>query len=223
MVATLFGAGAAASSESAVAVLGPSPADKADSGVRGSVTFQQARASLAAPDGPSPVRVRVRVSGLAPLSKHGFHVHALGDLTKGCMSAGGHWTPGGAAHGGPAAPPDARHAGDLGNITADVSGNIDVEIEDVLLTLRGPLSIVGVRVRGRMRARARARFVRALSCVRRADALALPSPPCLPQRSVILHADEDDLGRGGFPDSKTTGHAGARIACGVIGIAEDAK
>lgn len=27
----------------------------------------------------------------------------------------------------------------------------------------------------------------------------------------------DDLGRGDFPDSKTTGHAGARVACGVIG------
>ncbi|XP_072178104.1 uncharacterized protein [Diadema setosum] len=37
-------------------------------------------------------------------------------------------------------------------------------------------------------------------------------------RSVVVHADTDDLGRGGFPDSKTTGHAGGRLACGVIGI-----
>jgi len=36
-------------------------------------------------------------------------------------------------------------------------------------------------------------------------------------RSCVVHADEDDLGRGGFDDSKTTGHAGARVACGVIG------
>ena len=27
----------------------------------------------------------------------------------------------------------------------------------------------------------------------------------------------DDLGKGGFEDSKTTGHAGGRAACGVIG------
>ena len=33
-----------------------------------------------------------------------------------------------------------------------------------------------------------------------------------------VHADEDDLGRGGFEDSKTTGHAGGRLACGVIGL-----
>jgi len=37
-------------------------------------------------------------------------------------------------------------------------------------------------------------------------------------RSVIVHADPDDLGKGGFDDSKTTGHAGARLACGVIGV-----
>ena len=37
-------------------------------------------------------------------------------------------------------------------------------------------------------------------------------------RSVIVHADEDDLGRGGHTDSLTTGHAGKRLACGVIGI-----
>ena len=40
-------------------------------------------------------------------------------------------------------------------------------------------------------------------------------------RSVVVHADEDDLGKGMFSDSKTTGHAGARIACGVIGRAEE--
>jgi len=37
-------------------------------------------------------------------------------------------------------------------------------------------------------------------------------------RAVVVHALPDDLGRGGFSDSYTTGHAGARIACGVIGL-----
>lgn len=36
-------------------------------------------------------------------------------------------------------------------------------------------------------------------------------------RSVIVHADEDDLGLGIHDDSKTTGHSGARIACAIIG------
>lgn len=39
-------------------------------------------------------------------------------------------------------------------------------------------------------------------------------------RSVVIHKDEDDLGLGGFPDSKTTGHAGARIACGIVALSE---
>jgi len=36
-------------------------------------------------------------------------------------------------------------------------------------------------------------------------------------RSVIVHADEDDLGKGGFEDSKITGHSGARIGCAIFG------
>jgi len=36
-------------------------------------------------------------------------------------------------------------------------------------------------------------------------------------RSLIVHADEDDLGKGSFSDSKVTGHSGARIACAVLG------
>jgi len=40
-------------------------------------------------------------------------------------------------------------------------------------------------------------------------------------RSIVVHADPDDLGKGGFPDSLTTGHAGARLDCAVIGIQSD--
>jgi len=39
-------------------------------------------------------------------------------------------------------------------------------------------------------------------------------------RSVIAHADADDLGKTDHQLSKTTGNAGARVACGVIGIAQ---
>ena len=37
-------------------------------------------------------------------------------------------------------------------------------------------------------------------------------------RSVIVHADRDDLGKGGDAESLKTGNAGKRILCGVIGI-----
>ncbi|XP_052737855.1 superoxide dismutase [Cu-Zn] [Bicyclus anynana] len=36
-------------------------------------------------------------------------------------------------------------------------------------------------------------------------------------RTVVLHAMPDDFGRTDHPDSKKTGNAGGRIACGVIG------
>ena len=41
-------------------------------------------------------------------------------------------------------------------------------------------------------------------------------------RSIVCHKDPDDLGKGGHDDSKTTGHAGARLACGVIVLAKAA-
>lgn len=36
-------------------------------------------------------------------------------------------------------------------------------------------------------------------------------------RGLIIHADPDDCGEGGFEDSLITGHSGKRIACAIIG------
>lgn len=45
------------------------------------------------------------------------------------------------------------------------------------------------------------------------------SPNSVIGRAIVLHADQDDLGRGQQPESSKTGNAGRRVACAVIGLA----
>jgi len=123
------------------------------------------------------VKITAEIENL-PAGKHGFHVHEFGNLLKGCTTAGAHFNPEKKNHG---APTDTeRHIGDLGNIESTGSGTAKLEIEDHLIKLNGPYSVIG--------------------------------------RAFVVHTGEDDLGRGGHSDSLTTGNAGARLACGVIGI-----
>jgi Cu-Zn family superoxide dismutase len=42
-------------------------------------------------------------------------------------------------------------------------------------------------------------------------------------RSIVVHKNRDDEGRGGDEESKKTGNAGARLACGVIGLSGSFK
>lgn len=48
----------------------------------------------------------------------------------------------------------------------------------------------------------------------------LIGPESVLGRTIVVHAGTDDLGQGGDEESKKTGNAGGRPACGVIGIAQ---
>ncbi|ERN20405.1 superoxide dismutase [Cu-Zn] 2 isoform X2 [Amborella trichopoda] len=140
-----------------------------DPNVKGSLLFIQY------PNGAT--HVKGKIAGLSP-GLHGFHVHAFGDTTNGCMSTGPHYNPWKKDHGAPT--DEERHAGDLGNIYAGHDGVAEVSLKNSQIPLSGPNSIVG--------------------------------------RAVVVHADPDDLGRGGHELSKATGNAGGRVGCGVIGL-----
>ncbi|CAB0007741.1 unnamed protein product [Nesidiocoris tenuis] len=127
----------------------------------------------------SELVIKGEVTGLTP-GLHGFHVHEFGDTTNGCTSAGPHFNPDNRTHGAP--DDEERHAGDLGNICADPEGVAEFEIRDKILSLCGPMSVIG--------------------------------------RSLVVHQDPDDLGKGGHELSKSTGNSGARVVCGVIGISK---
>ena len=86
------------------------------------------------------VKITGEVIGLTP-GKHGFHIHASGDLTTGCQSLCAHYNPFNKTHGGPK--DKERHVGDLGNIIADNNGVAKINIIDPLVKLSGKYSVMG--------------------------------------------------------------------------------
>ncbi|EPT05327.1 hypothetical protein FOMPIDRAFT_1156103 [Fomitopsis schrenkii] len=107
---------------------------KGDHGASGTVTLVQSAPA-------AKVTIIGELQGLDPRAQRGFHIHTGGDLSSGCASAGSHFNPFSEPHG---APTDvSRHVGDLGNVQSDAQGEAKFTIEDSLVTLNGPLSVVG--------------------------------------------------------------------------------
>ena len=86
--------------------------------------------------------VQVDLTGLAPGTTHGFHVHDKGDCGNDAQAAGGHFNPTGAEHGAPDAP--SHHSGDFGNITADEKGEVHTRFNTHSVTVKaGATCVVG--------------------------------------------------------------------------------
>lgn len=130
----------------------------ADGKISGLIEFEQQSES-------SPTIIKGEVLGLTPVSdrivniktclrvvssslnsidgqgKHGIAILVFGDLANPPTSLGGHFNPLGKNHGAPTS--DERHVGSLGNIEADADGKASVHIEDKLVKLIGPQSVIG--------------------------------------------------------------------------------
>lgn len=89
------------------------------------------------------VRVSGEVSGLAPNTAHGFHIHDKGDCSSGDgMSTGGHFNPEGHPHGGFDAA--EHHAGDLKSLQSDSNGVAKFQYEISAVTVgSGVTDVVG--------------------------------------------------------------------------------
>lgn len=127
-----------------------------------------------------------------PPGPHGFHIHKAGDLRgEGCMGLCEHYDKGHHCHGG--APSNGtRHKGEHHK-----GGHHKGE--------RHTGDLGNIELRGKK--------------LRTTYFLKGVSVQDLWGRSIIVHEDKDDLGKGTFEDSSITGHSGKRIGCAIFGRA----
>lgn len=188
-------------------------------GVAGTVYFSQASPK-------TPVRVSISLSGFKPKQVHAIHIHEYGDLTQGCKSTGKHLNPYGDTHGSPYFT-STQHAGDLiNNLFTDEKGCARITFFDTKLSLdpQKPECVLG----------------RAVVIHHYPDDYGLggvmmdhASGVVVPYKDMTLETLKTLCRERKYPfsgsrqtliqkletESKTTGNAGGRMACAVIGHA----
>ncbi len=149
-----------------------------------------------------PVHIIGTVIGLTE-GKHGFHIHQHGDTANRCKASGGHFNPFGFDHSGPDS--EERHVGDLGNIEVGSNHAASIDIEDDVVSLHGPHSVIGRTI------------------VIHAGEDGKIQIQLVPELVLKGFLSFPDLGQGGDSGSLKTGNAGSRVACGIIQSMKDAR
>ncbi|MDT0631860.1 superoxide dismutase family protein [Rubrivirga sp. S365] len=134
------------------------------------------------------LRMEVALAGLAPNSVHGFHLHTVGDCGRGDHDADGFAEVGGAA-GGHYDPLDTN---DHGAPTDDADDKHAGDFGNVTADAAGRVSAIVAT-----------------------DEVSLDGVRPVEGRSVVVHANRDDL------ETDPGGNSGGRIGCGVISDARD--
>lgn len=131
-----------AAEETEVAVAGPTGAVSAAAAIE-PVGGSQARGDASFIEINEGLEIVVTMSGLEP-GEHGIHIHENGDCSgPAAEGAGDHFNPDDTQHGGPTDDPSARHAGDLGNISADESGEAELNMTHDILGVEGDHGVAG--------------------------------------------------------------------------------
>ena len=124
-----------------------------------------------------------------PPGVHAIHVHTKGDPRNCCEGLGGHYNPFDKPHGG--------------RTIKDIFGKEIINHNRHV----GDFSNIEVGSDGT----AKFSFVDPI--------VKLSGPYSIIGRSIVIHSDPDDLGKGSHSDSLTNGHSGKRISYGIIGWA----
>eukprot|EP00092_Neocalanus_flemingeri_P036707 GFUD01039962.1.p1 GENE.GFUD01039962.1~~GFUD01039962.1.p1 ORF type:complete len:259 (-),score=45.19 GFUD01039962.1:157-933(-) len=170
-----------------------------DSGVSGTLLLIQ---------GQAHVYIVGRIFGLNP-GLHGFHVHAIGATGNNCNAAGGHFNPDNSQHGAPWA---------FSHLAADLA-----ETHPHLQNANWGSSSRHAGDLGNIMVHQDSPHGTSVDIVDEVITLGDGGLRDVAGRAIVVHAGQDDLGRGIGDEaegSKKTGNAGARVACGVIKLRE---
>ncbi|WEW56009.1 Superoxide dismutase [Cu-Zn] [Emydomyces testavorans] len=165
---------------------------RGDSNVKGTVTFEQA-------DENSPTTVSWNITGHDPNAQRGFHIHQFGDNTNGCTSAGPHCM-----------------SIEVNSPRGKVKWLTGLLVNPFSKTHGAPTDAERhVGDLGNITTDAQGNSVGSVED----KLIKLIGEESVLGRTIVVHAGTDDLGRGDTEESKKTGNAGPRPACGTMQFA----
>lgn len=156
-----------------------------DSNISGTVIFSQSKPN-------SVVKVSIDLKGFDTNEPRAIHIHEFGDISGGCMTAGGHYNPTNTTHGTRYIKGMERHAGDLCNNIVPNRKKVKYTYRDNMISLYGTESIIG----------------RTIVIHEGQDDYGLGG----------IDQDGNICDKKIHKESLKTGNAGGRMTCAVIGI-----